>query len=130
MTSEAAAYLVMRRDDGFGDVFTLSRAQRFTVGRANTNRIVLEDDLCSREHAEVYCGSDGRWVYPLTPRTMAGRLPELLEAGAGLIGGCCGTTPEHIAAMQQILARGANDATDYFQIPTGRVVEIGTQVAV
>jgi transcriptional regulator with GAF, ATPase, and Fis domain len=62
MTSEAAAYLVMRRDDGFGDVFTLSRAQRFTVGRANTNRIVLEDDLCSREHAEVYCGSDGRWV--------------------------------------------------------------------
>jgi len=28
------------------------------------------------------------------------------------------------------LARGANDATDYFQIPTGRVVEIGTQVAI
>src|SRR5438105_15384312 len=28
------------------------------------------------------------------------------------------------------LARSANDATDYFQIPTGRVVEIGTQVAV
>ena len=29
-----------------------------------------------------------------------------------------------------VLARSANDATDYFQIPTGRVVEIGTQVAV
>ena len=28
------------------------------------------------------------------------------------------------------LARTATDATDYFQIPTGRVVEIGTQVAV
>jgi KUP system potassium uptake protein len=28
------------------------------------------------------------------------------------------------------LARGANDATNYFQIPTGRVVEIGTQVAI
>ncbi len=28
------------------------------------------------------------------------------------------------------LARTANDATDYFQIPTGRVVEIGTQVTV
>ena len=28
------------------------------------------------------------------------------------------------------LSRSANDATDYFQIPTGRVVEIGTQVAV
>jgi KUP system potassium uptake protein len=29
-----------------------------------------------------------------------------------------------------LLARIANDATDYFQIPTGRVVEIGTQVAI
>jgi KUP system potassium uptake protein len=28
------------------------------------------------------------------------------------------------------LTRSANDATDYFQIPTGRVVEVGTQVAV
>jgi KUP system potassium uptake protein len=28
------------------------------------------------------------------------------------------------------LARSANDATDYFQIPTERVVEIGTQVAI
>jgi KUP system potassium uptake protein len=28
------------------------------------------------------------------------------------------------------LAKGASDATDYFQIPTGRVVEIGTQVTV
>ena len=28
------------------------------------------------------------------------------------------------------LSRSANDATDYFQIPTGRVVEVGTQVAV
>jgi KUP system potassium uptake protein len=29
-----------------------------------------------------------------------------------------------------LLARSANDATDYFQIPTGRVVEVGTQVAI
>ena len=29
-----------------------------------------------------------------------------------------------------MLARTANDATDYFQIPTGRVVEVGTQVTV
>ena len=29
-----------------------------------------------------------------------------------------------------ILARSANDATDYFQIPTGRVVEVGTQVTI
>ena len=29
-----------------------------------------------------------------------------------------------------LLARIANDATDYFQIPTGRVVEVGTQVTI
>ena len=28
------------------------------------------------------------------------------------------------------LARSANDATDYFQVPTERVVEVGTQVRV
>ena len=28
------------------------------------------------------------------------------------------------------LARSSNDATDYFQIPTGRVVEVGTQVTI
>jgi KUP system potassium uptake protein len=28
------------------------------------------------------------------------------------------------------LSRAANDATDYFQIPTGRVVEVGTQVTI
>jgi KUP system potassium uptake protein len=29
-----------------------------------------------------------------------------------------------------MLARSANDATDYFQIPTDRVVEVGTQVTI
>jgi KUP system potassium uptake protein len=28
------------------------------------------------------------------------------------------------------LAKNASDATDFFQIPTGRVVEVGTQVTV
>jgi KUP system potassium uptake protein len=28
------------------------------------------------------------------------------------------------------LSRSANDATDYFQVPTGRVVEVGTQVTI
>ncbi len=56
----AAAYLVVRRDDGFGDVFSLTASHRHTMGRATTNRIVLKDDLCSREHAEVYF-LEGRW---------------------------------------------------------------------
>src|SRR6516162_9274312 len=60
MPAPATAYLVVRREDGFGDVFPLISGQRFTLGRAATNRIVLKDELCSREHAEVY-HADGRW---------------------------------------------------------------------
>jgi Nif-specific regulatory protein len=60
MTAGATAYLVVRRDDGFGDVFPLTAGQTYTLGRATSNRIVLKDDLCSREHAEIgYSG--GRW---------------------------------------------------------------------
>ncbi|MCI0681100.1 MAG: sigma 54-interacting transcriptional regulator [Gemmataceae bacterium] len=53
-------YLVLRRDDGYGDVFPLQAGQRFTMGRANTNRIVLKDELCSREHAELSF-ADNKW---------------------------------------------------------------------
>ncbi|OAI51343.1 ornithine decarboxylase [Planctomycetaceae bacterium SCGC AG-212-F19] len=60
VTTGAAAYLVVRREDGYGDVFPLLAGQRHTLGRANTNRIVLRDDLCSREHAEVF-QQDGKW---------------------------------------------------------------------
>jgi Nif-specific regulatory protein len=60
MAAGASAFLVVRLDDGYGDVFPLVVGQRFTLGRAATNRIVLKDDLCSREHAEVYF-ADGRW---------------------------------------------------------------------
>jgi Nif-specific regulatory protein len=61
MSAGTTAYLVVRRDDGFGDVFPLVAGQSYTLGRAATNRIVLKDDLCSREHAEVAC-SAGRWL--------------------------------------------------------------------
>ncbi len=55
-------YLVIRRDDGYGDVFPLNASQRCLLGRANTNRIVLKDELCSREHAEVSF-AEGRWFW-------------------------------------------------------------------
>jgi 5-methyltetrahydrofolate--homocysteine methyltransferase len=44
-----------------------------------------------------------RWVYPLTPKAMAHKLPALLEAGVAMVGGCCGTTPAHIAALRPVI---------------------------
>jgi Nif-specific regulatory protein len=65
MATTPTAFLVVRRDDGFGDVYPLSDGTRYTLGRAPTNRIVLRDDLCSREHAEVFPDSDGWFVRDL-----------------------------------------------------------------
>src|SRR5947209_4722286 len=60
MPAGTTGYLVICRDDGFGDVFPLVAGQTYTLGRAPTNQIVLKDDLCSREHAEL-TASDGGW---------------------------------------------------------------------
>ncbi len=32
---------------------------------------------------------------------MAARVPELLETGVAIVGGCCGTTPEHTRAIRR-----------------------------
>jgi 5-methyltetrahydrofolate--homocysteine methyltransferase len=44
---------------------------------------------------------DGKDVFPETPEKMSMLVPQLLEAGANIIGGCCGTTPEHIEAIRK-----------------------------
>ena len=43
-------------------------------------------------------------VYTQTPEQMASHIPALIEAGAYLIGGCCGTTPKHIKAFREAIA--------------------------
>jgi 5-methyltetrahydrofolate--homocysteine methyltransferase len=48
---------------------------------------------------------DGKTVYRESPDHMAARVPELVSAGATIIGGCCGTTPEHIAAIRRAVDR-------------------------
>lgn len=42
---------------------------------------------------------DGETVYRMTPEEFAETGAALVEAGAAIVGGCCGTTPEHIAAL-------------------------------
>lgn len=42
---------------------------------------------------------EGETVYRMTPEEFAEAGAALVEAGAAIVGGCCGTTPEHIAAL-------------------------------
>ena len=60
--------------------------------------------LFARPNAGTPVRDGDRWVYPHTPEQMAARLPELLEAGVSMVGGCCGTTPAHIAAFRPVVA--------------------------
>lgn len=46
---------------------------------------------------------NGSTVFPETPEIMASKALELARAGASIIGGCCGTTPAHIAALAKKL---------------------------
>jgi 5-methyltetrahydrofolate--homocysteine methyltransferase len=47
----------------------------------------------------------GKDIYPATPAEMAALVPALLDAGVRIIGGCCGTSPGHLAAMGETLRK-------------------------
>jgi len=46
---------------------------------------------------------NGTDVFPESPEEMAAQVPALIAAGANILGGCCGTTPEHIKAIKQTI---------------------------
>ena len=55
------AYLVIREGSKWTDVFRLVDGESVTIGRAPTNAIVVKDERCSRNHAEVF-QSQGQWT--------------------------------------------------------------------
>src|SRR5271165_3139126 len=53
-------------------------------------------------------GPDGETIFPEKPEPLAEALKEFVERyGVGIVGGCCGTTPEHIAAIVERVGAGA-----------------------
>ncbi|HSS33274.1 MAG TPA: homocysteine S-methyltransferase family protein [Solirubrobacterales bacterium] len=47
-------------------------------------------------------GPDGETIFPEEPGPLAATLGEFVERyGVGIVGGCCGTTPEHVAAIRE-----------------------------
>lgn len=46
---------------------------------------------------------NGKTIFPETPSEMASQIGALVEAGVNIIGGCCGTTPEHIRMISGII---------------------------
>lgn len=55
--------------------------------------------VIAQPNAGIPLIEEGKPVYNQTPERMAADLPRLLDAGVAIIGGCCGTTPDHIRAI-------------------------------
>ncbi len=73
----------------------------------NMQRAAEQQQLAPVLVAKANCGipeyKDGSIVYNGTPALMARYAQLAVDAGARIIGGCCGTTPDHIAAMRSAL---------------------------
>ena len=74
---------------------------------------------------------DGHIHYTGTPQLMADYARIALDAGARIIGGCCGTSPEHLAAMRESLetyTRGQRPTVDLIEQRLGPVSELAKGV--
>ena len=46
---------------------------------------------------------NGKSIFPESPEEMSRQMIDLLDAGANIVGGCCGTTPAHIESIVKII---------------------------
>lgn len=67
-------------------------------------KIPAGDLLAAYANAGYPRYTEGRYVYPTAPDYFANAGREMVAQGARLIGGCCGTTPAHIAALSKAVA--------------------------
>lgn len=54
-------------------------------------------------NAGMPCYVDGKTTFPESPEDMAARVNAIIAAGANIVGGCCGTTPEHIRKIREAI---------------------------
>jgi len=68
-------------------------------------RTYTDAPILAQPNAGVPQLIEGKAVFSDPPELMARHAPELVSAGADIIGGCCGTTPRHIKAMIDAVKR-------------------------
>lgn len=67
-------------------------------------RDVTSLPLIAQANAGLPILRDGETVFPASPQEMTLCHERLIELGVRVLGGCCGTTPEHIRVMAQVMA--------------------------
>ena len=66
-------------------------------------RRITNKPLAAQPNAGIPRSVEGRNIYLCSPEYMASYARKFVNAGVTLVGGCCGTTPEHIKAMKSAL---------------------------
>ena len=106
MGTDVEAYLEMALSAG-ADIIG-ANCGNGTAGMIEIVKVIraLDPDIPLLIHANaglpIY--QDGKTVFPESANEMSSQIEELVKAGANIVGGCCGTTPEHIRQIVQILS--------------------------
>ena len=88
--------------------FNCVAADSFTSGLVSRlHRSVQVPLICKPNAGLPYINEQKQAIYPMGPEEFAGILTDCVSAGARLVGGCCGTTPAHIAAVKAALCPNA-----------------------
>ena len=84
--------------------FNCVAADMFTAGLVSKLRRYVKGPLICKPNAGVpVIGEDNLAHYPMGPEEFSGIVKDCIATGAAIVGGCCGTTPEHIQAVNSIL---------------------------
>ena len=76
----------------------IALAKSFVTALRGTNILVLAEPNAGRPELQ-----DGKAVYALSPKEYAEAMTQIKDAGGRILGGCCGTSPAHLAAGVKIL---------------------------
>ena len=71
------------------------------VAVARVMKTLTELPIIIQPNAGMPTTRDGELVYPESPQFMAERARDMISLGVSIIGGCCGTTPEHVKAIRE-----------------------------
>ncbi len=84
--------------------FNCVAADNMTAGLVSRlKRYVKGALVCKPNAGNPVIGPDNLPVYPMNPEEFARILGDCNQTGANILGGCCGTTPEHIAMVKEYL---------------------------
>lgn len=83
--------------------FNCVAADNMTAGLVSKLRRYVKGPLvCKPNAGNPVIGQDGIPGYPMQPREFARIVADCAAMGANILGGCCGTTPAHIAAVNSL----------------------------